>query len=88
MSLMCLFIGGPADGERRMVEDHINVYSVDEFPPLPNVMTARADTLKVTRHHYVRRKMTNGWYVFLHDSLHPRQIVDKLIRGYRSTDPL
>ena len=91
MILKCLFIGGPADGERRAVEDYMTVCCVHEFPPLPPLLDMKMEqavTLKITRHHYVRVKMPDDWYVYVHDSLHPREIIGKLIRGYRSSNSL
>ena len=83
---MSLFIGGPCDGEHRAVENNAPVYRIREMPKLEPWSVCYADsvTLKVVEHDYTWIKMTGGQHVYLHESLHPTQILDLLITGYRN----
>lgn len=83
---MSLFIGGPADGDHRAVKDDAPVYRVREMPRLEpwSICYADAAFLKAVDHNYTRIKMTGGNHVYLHESLHPTQILDLLLSGYRN----
>ena len=83
---MSLFIGGPADGEHRAVKDNAPVYRIRESPKLTPWSICYADTatMKFIDHDYTRIKMAGGNHVYLHESLHPMQIIDFLLSGYRN----
>lgn len=83
---MSLFIGGPCDGEHRAVKDNALVYRIREMPKLEpwSICYTEAATLKVIEHDYTRIKMAGGHDVYLHESLHPMQILDMLLSGYRN----
>lgn len=81
---MSLFIGGPADGEHRAVYDNSPALRLREMPPLPtHPPEDHAATLKFTDHIYVRTRMETG-HVYLHESIHPSQIMEILLSGYRN----
>lgn len=86
---MSLFIGGPADGEHRAVYGDSPVTRIREMPPLrvdPSALTMA--TLNCIDHDYRRIKMVHGIHVYLHESLHPDEILPMLLSGYRNPKPL
>ena len=77
-----LFLGGPADGERRAVIDKPTVY-IRLIPPVSfgadsNDLVA----LKTEDHAYTRRELTGGLSVYAHTSLPTHEILPRLLRGY------
>lgn len=78
-----LFLGGPIDGQRRVVQDCLPVFAVRVYPPFkagcePN------DISKLTceDHHYTRREMSGGHRVYAHTSIPTHDILARLLRGY------
>jgi hypothetical protein len=71
-----LFLGGPIDGQRRLVQDRQTTLAVRICEP--------EDVTKITceNHHYTRREMTGGHAVFAHTSIPTHEILARLLRGY------
>lgn len=86
---ICLFIGGPADGERRDVERDPEMWRVAEWPTaLSLVPFSPADTITAKEHIYFRNywqdKDSKRLYTFyLHSSIQYASVFDILISGYR-----
>ena len=82
---MSLFIGGPFDGQRKHVDLSCSIHRIAEYPPLSPVGEMKNEelTLEVTLHHYLYTPMTNGFHVFIHESMKPEDVVPALIAGYR-----
>ncbi|MGW8273810.1 hypothetical protein [Xanthomonas axonopodis] len=64
------FIGGPADGDKRRVDQNAPYYQVAEMPKpdfRPNSMTSYSVTAKV--HKYVIRQVGRNCVVAIHEDL-------------------
>ena len=84
-----LFIGGPADGRREVVESLLPVRAVREIDPIPFLRPweSAPTTLEFTEHHYLLRRLDSDAYVYLHESIHQCQLVYKLLAGYNPIKP-
>lgn len=87
----CLFIGGPADGERRSVEDPLRheFYRVTELPPPVRPEPFCATDQLVVKHHTYFRKIwladgsSKHYFVYVHESQKNANIFELLLDGYR-----
>jgi hypothetical protein len=83
-----LFLGGPIDGQRRVVQDCLPVFTVRAFPPFKvGYEPDDVSKINVEDHHYTRREMSSGHRIYAHTSLLTHEILPRLMRGYRP-DPL
>ena len=86
---MSLFIGGPADGDRREVDPHIECYIVLESPPPIAPDDYPPDRfITYVQHHYLYSAVRDMdgvilWVCYVHESLNGANIMDLLIAGYR-----
>jgi hypothetical protein len=82
--MSALFVGGPADGRREAFMQLDPVRIIREMPRLPelNPWDEVPTTLECKNHHYLLRQVGSDAYVYLHESIHPSQLVYKLLAGY------
>ena len=80
-----LFIGGPMDGQRRAVERLVPVIRYRQSPALYTPLREfNLNTMVITEHYYVLRRMTCGTLLYAHDSIPEMEIVRHLVSGYRT----
>jgi hypothetical protein len=78
-----LFLGGPADGTRKLVSNTAPTHVVLEYKPIGIPELGPARTVSVLEHVYTRRQMSGGYCVYAHTSLPTHEILPRLLRGYR-----
>lgn len=88
MSEVALFVGGPLDGVQREVHDHMPVYLCND-PPKISVgdWESQSSVSPVKQSRYIRHRFQEGSLVYVHENIHPFNVISHLVRGYR-TNPL
>ena len=83
MSQGYLFLGGPADGTRRVVPNSHPVFTYRVYPRFE--LGGQPDEVfspKCTDHDYTRRELTGGLCVYAHTSIPTHEILPRLLRAY------
>jgi hypothetical protein len=92
---LCLFVGGPHDGERHKVRVAERVWTLARrsapvlSPTWQFDLTIKPTELTVRTTTYVRTEWRAEWntkYIYRDISLDPGQVLDMLIKGYREND--
>lgn len=85
MSKKVVFIGGPIDGQRKMLDNRMSVYRVCERTPIPDRLpeTPVLGPVPNRQHRYTER-----WYgvtcIFAHETLTDGQVWEQLAEYYRT----
>jgi len=90
-----LFIGGPADGQRLDVPEHIGEWTIRSLPPrqVPSVYDddsayfARFETIRTVETRYRKRCFTPKSWCFVDERLRDDQVFKMLIDGYNPHRP-
>lgn len=77
-----LFVGGPADGERRHIDHDHDYHQIDVMSQLPaDPMNGIIDSPLITRHSY--RRWSSRPLIFFHESVRTGNELDLLAEGYQ-----
>ena len=90
-----LFIGGPADGKRFDVPDHVGEWTIHSLPPrqVPSVYDdesaqfARFETIRTVETMYRKLRFTTQAECFVDAGLRDEQVLKMLVEGYNPQKP-